>query len=469
MSPRSKQDFYGESQDFDKSWEEISMDMKHLKNELNKYIGEDPLVKQEDKQRFYDWFHKENENKKQKRSRKWLISIGVSLAILFSAGVATAYIPMVNKIVSMVSPQTALFLQPIQKSDVHNGIQMETVAAINDEEMVVLYVTLKDLKKNRIDSTLDLYDFSLNGAMMFNSRLVDYDESTGTATLRIQANGGKKLNNNKVRFSIDSFLSHKKTHDFIEHDIFSRIGRSPKTMKLDMDNISGGGGHLFRSLNSKGTIEALSPEPSKTDFIETAFMEVTNIGLIEDRLHIQVRWKGGYVDSHGRFTFKDNSGNEVHSSSVSFAINNNNEPTYGSEYTEYIFNLDEVKNAEYELHGEFVTSGLYEEGNWSTTFKLESVDDSSIEKSIGKDFGSWKSKKLIVSPLGVTIYGSGSYGKGSKPKVEVKMENDEIIKLGSSKAVNKKNHVKVKFESELPLTISKIEAIVVNGSEVHIE
>lgn len=445
------------------------MDMKQLKNELNKYIGEDPLVKQDDKQRFYHWLREENGNKKQKRITKWVISAVMSLVVLLSAGAATAYIPTINKIVSLVSPQAALFLQPIQESDVHNGIKMETVAAINDEEMAVIYVTLTDLEKDRIDSTLDLYNFSLSEAMMFNNRLVEYDEATGTATLRIQANGGKDLNNSKVKFSIDSFLSHKKTHNFTEHDIFSRIGRSPKTMQLDMNNIGGGGGLLFRSLESKGNIHALLPESSKTDFLETDFMEVTNIGIIEDRLHIQVRWKGDYIDSHGQFMLRDSSGNEVHSSSVYFAINDNNEPTRGSDYTEYIFKLDEVRNSEYDLHGEFVTSGLYEEGNWSTTFKLKSVEDSSIEKNIERDFGSWKSKKFIVSPLGITFYGSGSYDEGSKPTVEVKMQSGKVIKLASSKAVNKKNEVKVKFESELPLALNKIDKVIVNGSEVQVE
>jgi hypothetical protein len=240
-------------------------------------------------------------------------------------------------------------------------------------------------------------------------------------------------------------------------------------MQLDMNNISGGGGLLFRSLESKGIMQALLPEPSKTDFLETDFMEVTNIGIIEDRLHIQVRWKGDYVDSHGQFIFRDNSGNEVDSSSVYFDINDNNEATWGSDYTEYIFKLDEVRNAEYDLHGEFVTSGLYEEGNWSTTFKMKSVDDSSIEKNIERDFDSWKSKKFIVSPLGITLYGSGSYDEGSKPTVEVILENGNVVKLASSKAVNKNNEVIVKFESELPLALNKIDKIIVNGSEVQVE
>lgn len=104
----------------------------------------------------------------------------------------------------------ALLLQPIGVISEDNGIKMEVVAAMNDDEMVVVYSTMQDLIDDRIDETLDIYDHFFSGARKFNIQVVDYDESTKTATLRMQANGGKKLSGKKVRFRIDSFLSDKK-------------------------------------------------------------------------------------------------------------------------------------------------------------------------------------------------------------------------------------------------------------------
>lgn len=41
---------------------------------------------------------------------------------------------------------------------------MEVVAAMSDQEMTVIYVTMQDLIDNRIDETIDLYDsYSLAG------------------------------------------------------------------------------------------------------------------------------------------------------------------------------------------------------------------------------------------------------------------------------------------------------------------
>jgi hypothetical protein len=61
---------------------------------------------------------------------------------------------------------------------------MNVVAAMNDDEMAVIYVTMQDLTGNRIDESLDIYDYSLSSAHIFNSQLVHYDKATKTATLR---------------------------------------------------------------------------------------------------------------------------------------------------------------------------------------------------------------------------------------------------------------------------------------------
>ena len=439
------------------------MDNEQLKREIDQYIGETPLVKQEDRDRFRHWVQ---HGKKTTNLRKWMVSVIVSLAFLISAGAATAYIPVINNLVSQVSPDMALLLHPIEKSSVSKGIKMETVAAVNDDEMAIIYVTLQDLEKERIDSTLDLYDFSLSGTNMFNSRLVDYEDSTNTATLRIQANGGERLNNSKVNFRIDSFLSKKETHEFVEKDIFSRVKKQPETLPLDMNNMAGGGGELYRSLEAQGTINVLQPDTENTNLFETDFMEVTNIGMIDNKVHVQIRWKENYVDSHGRLTLKDESGRIFNSSNINFSIDETNHTTYGNEFTEYIFKPDEGPDSKLDLQGEFVTAGIYEEGNWSTTFELDSLEEITLEKKFEKTFGEWNSERVTVSPLGVTIYGEGSYKEGLTPNVEIRMVNGKEIKLESSKAKNKQGKVQLKFESNLPLDTSKIESIFINGTEV---
>ena len=123
-------------------------------------------------------------------------------------------------------------LQPIEISSESDGIKMEVVAAMNDNEMAVIYVTLQDLTSNRIDETLDLYDYSLTGAHMFNSRIVDYDEKN-TATLRIQGNGGESLTDRKMNFRITSFLSDKQTFEVaVDANLSEITSKPPQTFDL---------------------------------------------------------------------------------------------------------------------------------------------------------------------------------------------------------------------------------------------
>ena len=76
--------------------------------------------------------------------------------LIFSVGVGAAYIPSINNLLSIVSPKTALKLEPIESSSEDDGIKMEVVAAMSDEEMAIIILRMQDLTGNRIDETLDL-------------------------------------------------------------------------------------------------------------------------------------------------------------------------------------------------------------------------------------------------------------------------------------------------------------------------
>lgn len=112
-----------------------------------------------------------------------------------------------------------LLLQPIEIACEDNGIKMEVLGAMNDDEMAVIYITMKDLVGDRIDETLDIYNYRLTGTHIATCQMVHFDKTTRTATLRMQANGGKKLNGRKMRFQVDSFLSNLLEFDNVETGI----------------------------------------------------------------------------------------------------------------------------------------------------------------------------------------------------------------------------------------------------------
>jgi hypothetical protein len=341
---------------------------------------------------------------KNRRVKWFVVPLVASALIVLSAGVGAARIPSINNLVANVSPEIALMLQPIEVSDEYDGIKMDVIAAMNDNEMAVIYVTLQDLTGNRIDETLDLYDYSISGAQMFNSQIVDYDETTNTATLRIQGNGGKSLNGKKVNFRIASFLSDKQKYNVAVNTNLSEIkSKPPQTVPLEMNDVPGGGGKLYQKLKDQGTVQVLKPNENEISLPEIKFLHISNIGIIDNRLHIQVRWNKDNIDDHGYFYFDDNLGNEILPSSINFGTDEAGHTNYGNEYTDYIYDKDRVDFEGQKLLGNFVSNGKYTTGKWNTIFKMESVQDE-INRKMNKNFGTWSSNSISVSPLGVTLY-----------------------------------------------------------------
>ncbi|MDU9691974.1 DUF4179 domain-containing protein [Priestia aryabhattai] len=393
-----------------------------------------------------------------------------ALFLIGSAGVSAAAFPSFNHLLSLVSPDIALFLQPIETTSEDKGIKMKVIGAMNDDEMAVIYVTMQDLTGNRIDKTLDLYDYTLTEGHMFNSQIVDYDKDTNTATLRVQANGGTNLNHKKINFQISSFLSYKHNHDGIHVDthLADLKNKEVATVSINSDSTSGGGGEMFDKLEKGEKIEILKPNETTLSLPKIKFMHVSNIGIVDGQLHVQTKWSDDDIDSHGDFYLVDSFGKQINaSSSVHYGVDKSGKTVYGNKYVEYIFDVNNEDLSKLKLMGHLVSNGNFTKGDWSTTFKLHSVEN---EKSLNfnEDFGSWKATKMTLSSLGVTLYGKGQFKDTDNIKVSVKMKNGSIQSLDSLQNFSDNKSVKAKFLPSSPLDLSKIKAINVNGIVVKV-
>ncbi|EEG78617.1 DUF4179 domain-containing protein [Dethiobacter alkaliphilus] len=390
----------------------------------------------------------------------------ICLLFIFSTGVAAATIKSFNNVLALVSPGIASILYPVNVSDEDKGIKMEVVAAMNDDEMAVIYVTMQDLTGNRVDENIDLYNYSLTGTMMLNSQVVHYDEKTQTATLRIVGNGGKSLNNKLAGIYINSFLSDKQIHDEVNTGInLLDIGKTDQLqlIPLDMDNIPGGGGNLYSEYRNQGIVNILKPEQMKISFPGIDFMYISNMGYIEDRLHIQTRWVGDGVDDHGYFYFVDSKGDTVNidSSRISFGTDETGTTQYGSEYSEYIFAVEDIDLNDVELMGYFVTNGNFTTGKWRTTFRFEPVVEEK-RSAANIELNSWTANSVSVSPMGVTLVGSGEGDELDKIKISANLIDGSKHTFDSTRVYRENNMTRAKFTSSSPLDISKLESVSIN-------
>jgi len=388
------------------------------------------------------------------------------LCLMLAVPVMAATVPAFNRLLSILSPELAQILQPVALVSESNGIKMEVVAAMNDDDTAVAYLTMQDLTGDRIKGSIDLYHYSISEGSMFTHEMIAYDEETKTATIRLLASGGSKLNGKKITLRIDSFLSDKQVFKEVATGIDPvNIPPAPLTIPLDMNDVRGGGGELFQQLRAQGTVQVLPPEALNAPLPGIDFANISNVGIIEGRLHVQIKWTGSSVDDHGDVYLEDGAGRIIHPSNFSFGRDAAGKAGYGREYEEFILDVDPGRLAQYKLKGYFVTNGGYVEGKWQTTFKIEAVKPSrQVDCHI--ETGSMIISRVSISPLGLTIRGSGPAPASETLEVSVALLDGSVLDFNHTTSFNDNGTIIKKYMPDLPLDVEKVSQASINGQVV---
>jgi len=417
-------------------------------------------------------------NKKAHRSepqraarRPLAVAAVICLCLALAIPVTASTMPNFNRLLAVVSPALAQWLQPIAMVSEENGIKMEVVAAINDDDASVAYVTMQDLTGSRIDSTMELYDnYYITGASGFTSDVVDFDNDTGTATIRIQSFGSDNLDGQKVTLHIGSFLSGKHVFKDIDSGIDLRNIGPAKTDDFDMNNCHAGGGDLYDILHKQGKLKILKPDATNIRFPGIDFMEISNIGMVDNFLHIQIKWKDWDMNN-GYLYLTDNAGKTLYPTNI--ALDSNSiATTGGSHREEFIFDIGQNDLAKYRLKGYIMSFDRHVKGDWQTTFKIESAARTKKAAcSIAK--GSLKIDSVTVSPLGITLKGSGQLGPpdtttdtSNQVEIYALTDSNTTINNFDINAFNNNGKITIKYIPTYPLDIEKIKAVVIDGNKL---
>lgn len=405
-----------------------------------------------------------------KKSLRLAIVAGISL--LLSTGVLAVTISSFNKIESKVNPEIVPILQPIESANEDNGMKMEVVAAYNDDEMAVIYMTLQDLTADRLSASTDLYSYSLSKGGSFNAQIIDYEEETKTATFQIRTNGGENMDGKKLTLKVKSLISTSTVFDRVETGIeLEEIHRrSPETIPLNMEHVEGGSGRMFDSWKDKGIIQVLKAEQTVIKLPDIDFMHISNIGYIDDRLHIQTKWTGEGVDDHGYFYFADDNGNDlqIRPSTVHFGIDESGNTMFRGDVIEYVFDLGELDLKDVEMNAFLVSSGKEITGDWKVEFKLKSVGEERKACS-NIDFGKWKLNQISISEIGVTLLGTGEYDDNQVPSIVINMNDGTKHEMTSISSFTSNEKIYLKALTDQPVDTTMIESISINGDLIKLE
>lgn len=328
-----------------------------------------------------DLIEEQSINKKRKQKRlcyRPIVFVTMLLICIFiTFPVLAANVPPFYKILYGLSPSTAQFFMPVQKSCEKNGIKMEVVATYIHKETAEIYVTMQDLAGNRIDKTTDLFDsYSIHREIDSGATCerVDYNQKTKTATFLIKLTEWRKhkIEGDKLTFLVSNFISDK--HEYEKIPIGINLGTVTEAEKVKETKLSGGSGTgVEKYFESGKEAKARVITPSDVVCSPVKGIDITGIGYVDGMLHIQTSVMNNFKnDNHGYLFLKDKSGNEIkydcYVSFIEYRESGNDDTRVI--YNEYVFNIPKSEIKNYTLYGTFYTSGLYTEGPWQVTFPL---------------------------------------------------------------------------------------------------
>lgn len=395
----------------------------------------------------------------------------LSLTIVTGAAAAMGVIDL-SSILQFVSGDRINILRPVNKTSEDQGIRMQTLGAVRDGSTTEIYVALTDLTADRVNASLDVYDFHVSGGRAHNAQLVQYDVAERTAIVRFLVQG-KRLNN-RMSVQIRSFLSGANKEENYDSGLNLSEFLSKKqqneydTLDPLEDSISGWGGESSLELSEQEFIHVLRQDQTHIKLPGIDWMYISNIGFVDGKLHIQINpddEMGRY--NHGEFFFTDDRGNklDIPMNSVSYGSYIKGDTRYGGDYEEYIFDISDISQLEHlQLKGNFTSYDQFVTGKWETTFNLKQDSLSKAGETTLVMNGDIR-MEVVVSPLGVTLMGKGvNQIKPEDLRLELYL-NDGTSILPKSGFINIDEDL-VKWISSRTIPINEVNYLMLNGQKV---
>lgn len=411
--------------------------------------------------------------------RKKIVIVAAMICLMTTTVIATN-IPSFLNLLEKISPDMVEFIEPVEEVCIDQGIKMEVVAVGRYDNMVKAYITVQDLIGNRVGKDISFLDYyNIKGANSCGWSIIDYDEQNKKVTILMEAENDTKFEGENLTFKIDNiFYGRKEYKDYgIKVDLGQlKSAGTPYVNATIKQFLSWSQGKLYSNILDGDIIPILKPHVTDIKFPEIKTSMISNIGIIDGKLHVQV-WRDKNFEGQGvNIYIKDSDGEKLYSDShFSFGIDKSSNPTNDTDYpsySEYIFDVNTDKLDEYELFGDFNTSNQLE-GNWQVTFKAED-SGKTLEKDCDVDLGSAWIKKITINPFGINLTGIAPNGvKLSDLDIKINQEDDltetshHSIKWDGTRWEN--DNFFLIYKIEKPIDLDSITSITINGEEVIIK
>lgn len=423
-----------------------------------------------------------------------VLAVAASFAAVMVLSVGTlAAAPELRESLKGLSEDTIAILQPVNQVSEDQGIRMEVLGAVNDGGVAVAFLSLQDTTgQGRVSDTVRLMDCQISDDLgIAIANVVSYDETTETAILRLEGMGGDADAGEKITVSARSLLSGEQrvSDESTGYTVGELIASGPAAEYappeegLIMGSMAGVDDpenaeitlEEIDQLKDSGKVPVLEPwaEGLKIDGVDWA--TVAAAAKIGNQLHIQYNTDSvlGGVNSLS-FRLKDSSGQILDLPMLELNIGPRTELSrelYYTETNEYVLFLPEGQDvSDMEVVYSGTTYDSLTQGNWSTTFRLEQVKER-LQSRQELDLGGWTVESVTVSPVAVTVRGSGDLWDlgGEMPEVHVWLQDGTQVEASSAGTSIDGEDVTLNSMFNEILDLSQVKTVTLNGEPLEME
>lgn len=364
-----------------------------------------------------------------KRFRKPLIAAAaILLCLLLTVPILGAISEEFNNLLFNINPELAEILMPLDGECISNGIKMEVQAAIADEENCILYLTLHDEEGNRLQDHGYFYDIK---SSYWRSAASSYDKDSETIYLKLITQGSFSSNEPQALEFHDLEVNART----ISADIDLTQLPESEGVECEYGGYSYNNGETSHAVggNGLGGTYTTVLEPDVYDIDLPSRLQISNMGFIDGKLHIQTIMKeydyrlisfleliNKKGDDYTSFELYEMNAEYISACNSYELIEFSDGDTV---YTEYVFDMGPEDLEGYSIS---IQENNIIEGEWTSSIRIDVHESRKINCNV--PIADAKVTDLIISPIRLRIEYLG-WGRDGRPfDVVLKMKDGEIIK-----------------------------------------
>ncbi|WP_256762108.1 hypothetical protein [Cohnella sp. WQ 127256] len=474
--------------------EKFNRDEKHIHEMFSQITVDASKLAEQVKSRLHEG-HAERPVRQRKRwATSTIAAIAISFVLVTSA--AAASLGNFDWFIERFNPDFGKIVEPVGVYSEDKGIRMEVIGAQKYDNRAIIYLSLQDRTgQNRLTEQTEFRDGfnvkmhsptkegaesggpSISASISWKQKIINFNKDTNTIyyEFNITADPNSPLTD---PLELGSFLIYFSEKAYIDEPIsVSLTGiEDAKTIPIVEAQIMGSSNSNNVPSDLSSLTEALLPGNYAAMPHGEKDQWVSNIGIIDGKLHVQIGkiLNKEFGPNDATLSLKSPDGNLIsHDYSLFFLSDKKNNLLTDYDgakyrYEEFVFPISSENLSKYTL---YFTGSVYSgvEGSWNVAANLSGTT---------ANFRTWKNdisveghlfEYITLSPLGLQVIGTykGENYMASDMRIEIETE-DVIIPLeGGGGSQNSDKHTfNSSWDTKAPLDITKVKAIIINGTRI---